>query len=235
MSALKLSDPLSVDDVEVRIGTTSAKGFSLLLYKTARTDVRRLDEVFPMAWKNRFFRDEKGLLCCEISVYSNEIKEWISRVDVGTESFTEADKGSYSDAFKRAGFKWNIGTELYNSPFVWINWEMMQKGNSHVPKGFYSSSISIDRFEVENGHVVGLSISYGSKGEIYKHESKTSKKLFKHKEERNNYVAQIVTAINDKQQDSIKELWIELNREQQQSLWSEFGSSQQTYIRESLV
>ena len=40
----KLSEPLTKDDVELRIGTTSAKGFSLLLYKTARTDIKKLNE-----------------------------------------------------------------------------------------------------------------------------------------------------------------------------------------------
>ncbi len=164
---MKLNDPLTKDDVELRIGTTSQKGFSLLLYKTARTDVKRLDECYPNLWKNSFFYDNKGLLCCEISIYNTEVKEWISRSDVGTESFTEKEKGSYSDAFKRAGFKWNIGTELYNSPFIWINWEMQQRGNKWTPKGFFSSNLKIETFKVENAKVTQLEISYNGKGVIF--------------------------------------------------------------------
>ena len=40
--------------------------------------------------------------------------------DVGTESSTEKEKGQASDAFKRAGFNWGIGRELYTGPFIWI-------------------------------------------------------------------------------------------------------------------
>ena len=36
------------------------------------------------------------------------------------ESNTEAEKGRASDAFKRAGFKWGIGRELYTAPFIWV-------------------------------------------------------------------------------------------------------------------
>ena len=90
----KLTAPLSMYDIELRIGTTSPKGFSLLLYKTARTDVKRLNEVFGIEWKNRYFYDDKGLLCCGISAKYDG--EWIERNDVGTESQTEKEKGSYS-------------------------------------------------------------------------------------------------------------------------------------------
>ena len=124
-----LSKPLSVDDIEFRIGSVAKakqgeqpKGFSMLAYKTARTDTKRLNEVVGMGWKNDYLYDKHDILCCEILIYDPTIKEWIGRKDVGTESNTEKEKGSYSDAFKRAGFKWGIGAELYNFPFIWINW-----------------------------------------------------------------------------------------------------------------
>tara|TARA_R110000823_G_scaffold286748_1_gene405070 strand:- start:1433 stop:2149 length:717 start_codon:yes stop_codon:yes gene_type:complete len=171
MSELKLNSPLSIEDIELRIGQTSAKGFSLLLYKTARTDVKRLDDVYGTKWKNRFFYDAKNLLCCEISIYDLDIKEWVSRVDVGTESQTEAEKGSYSDAFKRAGFKWNIGSELYQSPFIWITWNMKENNfggkKKYTPDGFFQSNLAIDKFDAENGQVKELIISYNGKGQIF--------------------------------------------------------------------
>lgn len=160
---MELNDPLNKEDVELRVGTTSPKGFSLLLYKTARTDVKRLEQVYPMLWKNRYFYDAKNLLCCEISVYNKELKEWITRVDVGVESRTEKEKGSYSDSFKRAGFKFDIGTELYNSPFIWVNWQMKTEGSKHTPVGFYSSNLEITKYEVKDGKVIGLTINYNGK------------------------------------------------------------------------
>ena len=110
-------------------------------------------------------------MCCEISIYDLDIKEWVSRVDVGTESQTEAEKGSYSDAFKRAGFKWNIGSELYQSPFIWITWNMKENNfggkKKYTPDGFFQSNLAIDKFDAENGQVKELIISYNGKGQIF--------------------------------------------------------------------
>jgi len=158
----KLSEPLNKEDVELRIGSTNAKGFSLLLYKTARTDVKRLNES-GVIWKNRHFYDDKVLLCCEISIFNKDIKEWVSRSDVGVESFTEKEKGSYSDSFKRAGFRWGIGLELYNAPFIWINWNMQKRknSNSYAPENFFSSNLEVTKYEVVNGELK-LEIAYNS-------------------------------------------------------------------------
>ena len=159
MKELKLNTALTKDDIELRIGSTSAKGFSLLLYKTARTDIKRLTEVYGNKWKNRHFYDDKKLLCCEISIWDDEIKEWIGRSDVGVESYTEKEKGSYSDSFKRAGFRWGIGLELYQGPFIWLNWEMKQFGDKFKPVGFFSSNLLISEYEVKDG-VPYLTILY---------------------------------------------------------------------------
>ena len=40
-----------------------------------------------------------------------------------SESFADKEKGEASDSFKRAGFNWGIGRELYTSPFIWVNKE----------------------------------------------------------------------------------------------------------------
>ena len=163
-----LTASLSASDVEVRVGTTSQKGFSLLLYKPARTDVKRLNDVLGLNWKNRYFHDNHNLLCCAIAVKSDS--EWIERIDVGTESQTEKEKGSYSDAFKRAGFKFGIGAELYNSPFIWVNWEMKknEKGRGYTPVGFYSSSVEIVNYEAQDGHVTSVTVLHNGK-QIFKY------------------------------------------------------------------
>jgi hypothetical protein len=153
----KLCNPLDKADIELRVGTTSAKGFSLLAYKTARTDVKRLNEVCGLNWSNTYFYDAKDILSCAIAIKHDG--EWVSRVDVGTESNTEKEKGSYSDAFKRAGFKWGIGIELYQSPFIWVNWEMKDK----KPEGFYPSNLDIQEYLVIDG-VPHFKIAYIEKG-----------------------------------------------------------------------
>ena len=101
---------LTADEVECRIGTyKEGKGMSLLLYKDARVDQRLLDEVVgPYNWKNSY-EVVKNVLHCTVSIYDSEKNEWISKQNCGTESFTEAQKGEASDAFKRACFNWGIG------------------------------------------------------------------------------------------------------------------------------
>ena len=105
----QLSKPLTKNDVELRTGNVSAKGITLLVYKTARTDVNRLNEVCGTKWNNKHFYDTQGLLCCSIGIYDDDLKQWVFREDVGTESFTEKEKGHYSDSFKRAGLLYQMG------------------------------------------------------------------------------------------------------------------------------
>lgn len=88
----------------------------VVLYKDARVDMRILDEMFGLHWK-RTHTIVNGMNYCTISVWDDTIKEWISREDVGVSQGTfEREKSAASDAFKRAGFNFGIGRELYTSP-----------------------------------------------------------------------------------------------------------------------
>ena len=110
---------LNADEVELRISTIKDTGLSLLLYKTARTDANLLDEIYgPDKWQNDF-KVVDGVLYGGIGIKMGD--EWVWKWDAGTESNAEKDKGRASDAFKRAGFKFGIGRELYSSPFIWIS------------------------------------------------------------------------------------------------------------------
>lgn len=139
---------LTADDIEVKVKQVSAKGAVLLLYKTARTDMDILDEtVGAENWKDDY-KEIKGNLYCAISVYDKEKSEWIEKWDCGIESREDGDgnekKGEASDAFKRAGFRWGIGRELYTSPFVWVSAENM---NLEQYIGKYKTN---DRFSVKS-------------------------------------------------------------------------------------
>lgn len=112
---------LTADELEARVATVSEKGCSVLIYKNARVDMAVLDEtVGPMNWQ-RNHREEKGNLFCGIGIYDEERGQWVWKWDCGAESFTEKEKGEASDSFKRAGFNWGIGRELYTCPFIWFN------------------------------------------------------------------------------------------------------------------
>lgn len=114
--------PLNADEVECKVATVSEKGVQLLIYKTARTDMELLDEtVGPNNWQD-YYEEIKGNVYCTIEIWDEEKGDWVGKSDCGVESaFGDKEKGEASDAFKRAGFRWGIGRELYSSPFIWFD------------------------------------------------------------------------------------------------------------------
>ena len=115
---------LKADEIEVRVGTVGmgkSGGYcTMLLYKNARVDRAMLDEEYgEMNWQNKYY-ENKGNLFCAIGIWDSKKACWVWKEDCGTESNTEKEKGEASDAFKRAGFRWGIGIELYTSPQIYL-------------------------------------------------------------------------------------------------------------------
>lgn len=141
---------LTAQDVDVRVQQVTSNNKALvLLYKSARVDMRVLDEVFgPMNWK-RHHTVINGNLFCTIEVWDEVKKVWVGKEDVGVPSNTEAEKGQASDAFKRAGFCWGIGRELYDAPTVFIpllpDEIKTRNGKSTTYARFHVSEIAYDR------------------------------------------------------------------------------------------
>lgn len=114
----ELSKPLNIEEVDFRIQSINRGGYATILaYKDARVDMKRLDAVCGVNWQDKYELID-GQLFCSIGIKVGE--EWIWRQDVGEESFTEKTKGRASDAFKRAGFRWGIGRELYDYPLIQV-------------------------------------------------------------------------------------------------------------------
>lgn len=156
----KLDFPLlKAEDIECRVGNVakSGDGFSLLLYKTARTDAKYLDDIVgAYNWQVRYYL-LNNTLYCSIGIYFEERNEWVWKDDCGSETQVEAEKGQSSDAFKRAGFRWGIGRELYFAPFIYIKVD-----DNNTPKKKYDvKSISYD----ENRKIKTLEI-VNEKGEV---------------------------------------------------------------------
>jgi hypothetical protein len=115
---------LEANEIECRVGqggnASQKKWCTLLLYKDARCDMKRLDEKFGIyGWKRKHELIGQNMFCT-VSIYKDGIG-WIEKQDVGTPSNTEAVKGQASDAFKRACFCLGIGRELYTAPKIFIN------------------------------------------------------------------------------------------------------------------
>lgn len=137
----QLGKPTPIEDIDWRVQSITAKnGMIVLGYKDSRHDMARLDEVTGGAWSTEYRRDSKGVLQCTISIYAtlpDGTWDWVSKTSNGVESFSEKEKGEYSDAFKRAGFMWGIGRDLYELPFIFIQLEedeVYMKGNRKVNK-----------------------------------------------------------------------------------------------------
>jgi hypothetical protein len=152
-----LSEPLDIKDIDWRVGTANAKGVSILGYKDARVDMKRLDEVTGGMWQNEYHRDSKGVLQCGIGIKDPEGGEWIWKWSNGTESFAESEKGEYSDAFKRAGFMLGIGRELYDLPFIWVNFRDGESSKNIRPNNWVwgrTSEGKLACYELVNGKKV---------------------------------------------------------------------------------
>lgn len=135
---------LKASEIDARVATVNDKGCSLLLYKDARVDQNILDETIGCLNWQRTHQLIGDRLYCTVSVWDAEKGQWISKQDVGTESYTEKEKGQASDSFKRACFNLGIGRELYTAPFIWITSTKV----TLVTKG--DKKTTYDRFEVED-------------------------------------------------------------------------------------
>lgn len=146
---------LKATEIDARVSTVTQKGCSLLLYKDARVDQKLLDETFGLFGWKRSHQLLGDRLYCTVEVWDGEKQQWISKQDVGTESYTEKEKGQASDSFKRACFNLGIGRELYSAPFIWVS---AGACNIEQKDGRYTTK---DRFKVQ-------SIGYNDEGDINK-------------------------------------------------------------------
>jgi hypothetical protein len=152
-----------------KVGSSNGKCWGMfLLYKDARCDMSILDEIYgPTGWKREHIM-LNGSLWCVVSVWDANQRQWVPKMDVGTESESGDEKtdtkGEASDSFKRACVNWGIGRELYTSPKIFINLdqsEVTEKGGKYYlgPKVSFSvTDISYD----EERNISSLVISDGN-------------------------------------------------------------------------
>ena len=115
---------LKAEDIEVKVKQCTKSGVLLLLYKTARTDAKYLDEIVgPMNWECKY-QEIKGNLYCGVGIREEIGQDFVWKWDCGIESDQDdgqEKKAEASDAFKRACSRLGIGRELYTSPKIWAD------------------------------------------------------------------------------------------------------------------
>lgn len=168
---------LRAEEIECRVAMINEKGASLLLFKDARVDQKILDETFtPFGWC-RSHQILEGNLYCTVSIWDEEKKQWISKQDVGTMSYSEKEKGQASDSFKRACFNWGIGRELYTAPFIWITAgkiKIQKKGEKFVTSDYFSVK---DIAYNERREISALTIMNASNTVVFSMGQSTDKKI----------------------------------------------------------
>lgn len=137
--------PLLPEEIEIRPARITDKSVTLLLYTRARACMKLLDEaVGPFGWEREHVVVD-GNLYCKVSVYDPNNRRWVSKMDVGTESYMEKEKGESSDSFKRACVNWGIGRELYTAPVIRVSRDDIkigeQDGKTYIRGDLYVSNI----------------------------------------------------------------------------------------------
>lgn len=128
MNLKDLHKPFAPNKISWRVGSTNAdksKGMALA-YIDARDVMERLHEVCGPYWQNEYVPMPNGTCCCRIGIKVGD--EWLWRSN-GSMNLTDSDKadakemaekGSYSDAFKRSAVLWGIGQYLYALDSPWV-------------------------------------------------------------------------------------------------------------------
>ena len=178
---------LKANEIEVKVKQVKENGCVALLYKTARTDMDILDETFGADNWQDAYEEIKGNMYCKIGVWFENKGQWVWKQDCGIESREDGEgnekKGEASDAFKRAGFKWGIGRELYTAPFIWISSDVIQIKNYNgkyttnekfsVSKIGYNDNREISMLEIVNSKNKTV-FTFGSKTPIVMQREKTN-------------------------------------------------------------
>lgn len=126
----KLAAPFPPEKIHWRVGATTKDGKKSLAfpYVDARDVQHRLDEIFGADWQCECAPGPLGTIICKIGlpVGPSDEMRWRSNGAGATGDVTDgreremAQKGAYSDAFKRAASTWGVARYLYDTPDVWV-------------------------------------------------------------------------------------------------------------------
>lgn len=135
-------------EIEVRPQSIKNGKATMLLYMNSRVVTDLLDEtVGSMNWTSEFY-EVNNKLVCKIGIWDDDKNMFIYKSDTGSESNIEAEKGQFSDCYKRCLSRWGV-TELYSAPNIIID------DDGYGCKGYYVNQIGYDVF---NRHITSIEI-----------------------------------------------------------------------------
>lgn len=127
-----LCEPFATEEIEWRVGSTSgdkSKGLALA-YIDARACMDRLDSVCgPDGWQCSYVFGNGSLVVCNLGVRMPN-GDWLWKSDGAGATDVEGEKGSLSDALKRAAVRWGVGRYLYELKSPWVELEPGRNGKA---------------------------------------------------------------------------------------------------------
>lgn len=128
---------LNADEIEVRVQSVKNGKATMLLYMNSRVVTDLLDKtVGNMNWCSEF-QSVDGKVICRIGIWDEDKNIFIYKSDTGSESNIEAEKGQFSDCYKRCLSRWGVN-ELYTAPNIVID------DDGYGNRGYYVSLIRYD-------------------------------------------------------------------------------------------
>lgn len=130
-----LCEPFPIEEISWRVGPTNEKSRKPeqplrgqpLCYVDARTVMDRLDSVCGFdGWQCNYTPGVATSIVCNIGLLV--AGDWIWKADGAGASDMEPEKGTLSDAFKRAAVRWGVGRYLYEVKAPWL--ELDKRGNT---------------------------------------------------------------------------------------------------------
>ena len=130
-----LCEPFPIEEIAWRVGPTNDKSRKPdqplrgqpLCYVDARTVMDRLDSVCGFdGWQCNYTPGVATSIVCNIGLLI--AGDWIWKADGAGATDMEAEKGTLSDAFKRAAVRWGVGRYLYEVKAPWL--ELDKRGNT---------------------------------------------------------------------------------------------------------
>ncbi len=126
---LALQEPTPPDEIKWRPGSKkwghecpgktckeqrNPEAHQQLAYVDARWVMERLDDtVGPSNWTRKHLIGSDGRVACGIGILI-EGAGWVEKWDGAGATDIEGEKGSFSDAFKRAAVSWGLARDLYS-------------------------------------------------------------------------------------------------------------------------
>lgn len=125
----KLSEPMAYKWRVQSFSKTGNPQATCVAYIDSRDVMDRLDAVCVFGWQRRH-TSIKDNIYCEVGITMPD-GAVLWRMDCGTESSTEKEKGESSDSFKRASVNWGVGRFLYDLDIIRLPANELKTSNNY--------------------------------------------------------------------------------------------------------